>query len=242
MNGFTLYLDRTDEAIVREFMSGEYEPLGTELMQRLIRPGMAVLDIGANIGYYTLLYARQVGPKGAVYAFEPTPDTFSMLRKNIQSNGFSDTVRLIEAAVSDHSGTAEIFINQYNKGDNRLYGSGSMRRVPVETKRLDDIFSAREHVDFIKMDIQGAEGLALRGMRDIIARDHPVIVMEFWPRLYTKLDSSAREILETLSAAGYSFEDIDDEANDVRPATVPELLARYPDDAEGGTNILCRVR
>ena len=226
INGFRMHLDRTDETGSRLLMSDSYEPTETRIMKEFVKPCMTVIDIGANIGYYTLLFARAVGKEGMVYAFEPAPQAFSLLQRNLRENNLDGIVKLFSVALSDHEGAAELFINEYNKGNNRLYKSGNMRSISIRLKRLDDVISASEHVDFIKMDIEGAEVLALRGMRELLKRDRPVIVMEYWPRRFKKLNTTVEELFEMLSALDYKFSDIDEETGAVRPMTAEELQAR----------------
>jgi FkbM family methyltransferase len=242
INGFNMYIDRTDETLSRALMSGSYEPNETRVMMGIVTSGMTVVDIGANIGYYTLLFARAVGEGGLVYAFEPAPETFALLRRNLHVNKLDRIVELHEEALSDNEGGGELFINEYNKGNNRLYDSGGMRSAPIRLKRLDDVVPISKHVDFIKMDIEGAEVLALRGMHKLLARDKPTIVMEYWPRRFKKLNTTAEEMFEMLEALGYKFWDIEGETGNICHVTAGELQARYPMDRDGGTNFICSVK
>ena len=243
INGFKMHIDRTDETLSRALMSGSYEPNETRIMMSMVKPGMTIVDIGANIGYYTLLFARAVGEGGSVYAFEPAPETFALLKRNLRENNLSHIVKLHEIALSDREGAGELFINEYNKGNNRLYNSGGMRSAPIRLKRLDDIIPpTNEHVGFIKMDIEGAEVLALRGMRELLARDKPIIVIEYWPRRFKKLNTTAEEMFEMLGVLGYKFWDIEGESGNVCQMTSEELQARYPTDRDGGTNFICSIK
>lgn len=242
INGFRMHLDRTDETVSRMLMSGSYEPTETRIMKEIVKPGMTVVDIGAHIGYYTLQFARAVGSVGMVYAFEPAPKTFALLQRNLRENNLDGVVKLFNVALSDHEGVAELFINEYNKGNNRLYQSGNMRSVPIRLKRLDDVIPANVRVDFIKMDIEGAEVLALRGMHTLLKRDKPTIIMEYWPRRFRKLDTTVGELFEILGSLGYQFSDIDVETGAVRQTTAEELQARYPESEDGGTNFICSVK
>ncbi len=242
INGFRMHIDRTDESLSRALMSGTYEPIETRIVMDILKPGMTVVDIGASIGYYTLLFARIVGKEGTVYAFEPAPQTFTLLQRNLRENNLDENVKLVNVALSDHEGAAELFINEYNKGNNRLYNSGGMRSVPIRLKRLDDVIPTDQHVDFIKMDIEGAEVLALRGMQELLKRDKPTIIMEYWPRRFKKLGTTVEELFEMLGALGYTFSDIDERDGAVRPITAEELQRRYPTEQDGGTNFICSLK
>ena len=128
VQGHLMWLDRRDalELATREV----YERTATGIVQREINEGDVVLDIGANIGYYTLLAARLVGPTGQVIAFEPDQTNFALLRKNVEANGYRNVV-LVNKAVSDHNGTAELFLNDANPGDHR-----TIRWVGVDNEFL----------------------------------------------------------------------------------------------------------
>src|SRR2546422_5286600 len=107
--GHRMHLDRRD--ILNLSVDGIYEPLVTELIQNEVKTGDVVLDIGAHIGYYTLMFAELVGPHGKVFAFEPVPSNFALLQKNVQFNGYH-SVALIQKAVSDKEGKAVIYLKE----------------------------------------------------------------------------------------------------------------------------------
>ncbi len=244
VHGFRINLDRTDESMSHFYIEGIQEPLETRLVYELVRPGNVVLDIGANIGYYTLLLSKLVGSEGKVYAFEPAPETYQLLKKNVRENRGNTLgqIYLNEVAASDHAGIGKLFINEYNKGNNRLYGSEKLRSVPIKLARIDDIVPKHQRIDFIKMDIEGAEVLALRGMQRMIERDKPTIIMEFWPRRFPALGTTASELIATLESLGYIFEDIDEKNAKVQPMKGCDLLKNYSDTIDGGTNIICRIK
>ncbi|MFQ5574888.1 MAG: FkbM family methyltransferase [Terriglobia bacterium] len=162
-----MYLDSKDS--LRLSLNGIYEPLETELVQKEVVEGNVVLDLGAHIGYYTLIFARLVGSQGKVFAFEPGPDNFALLEKNVQVNRYRN-VTLVQRAVSEAAGRVRLYLNEGNTADHRMYDSRDGRKhIEVETVRVDDYFAEYEgKIDFIKMDIQGAEGAALSGMVRLI--------------------------------------------------------------------------
>jgi FkbM family methyltransferase len=134
---------------------------------------MTVVDVGANIGWYTLLCARLVGPSGHVYAFEAAPSTEELLRKNVSANGYRN-VTSINRAVSDKEGRELFFIDDYSSGGSSLlmkdHGKNS---IEVETVSLDEFFREKgwPQVDLVKIDIEGVEKLALEGMRELSERN-----------------------------------------------------------------------
>jgi FkbM family methyltransferase len=164
------------------------EPFETAVVVRLVRPGMTVVDIGANRGWYTVLLSRLVGPAGAVHAFEPDPTALCHLRRNVGRNAFCSNVEVHQQAVSGSSGDA-LFLAQTDTVYSRL-AEGGDRSAPhsdatlnrVETIRLDDFLDARsiERVDFIKCDVEGAEVQVLDGLLPAIGRGlRPVLLLEF---------------------------------------------------------------
>ncbi len=141
---------------------GWYEKPCVEFVATLIRPGMVAFDVGANVGFYTLLLAQGVGPEGRVIAFEPDPANVAYLKKHLSLNKI-DNVEIVEAAVSDKEGTA------YFSGTGAM-GKLSHAGAPIQSVQLDNF----SRPDFIKMDIEGGETAALRGSAKILAERHAV--------------------------------------------------------------------
>lgn len=182
--GFDIWVDPSSvvgSAIVRE---GVWEPHVTRIMQDRARPGMTAIDIGAHAGYYAILLSILVGASGHVYAFEPDESNLRALRKNVSMNALRN-VTVVPLAVSDRDGEAVMHLDAVDSGANSLLRtSGSVRQERVRTVALDT-YAAQERitrVDLIKMDIEGAELLALRGMRKVVQSNPSLILfMEFTP-------------------------------------------------------------
>ena len=237
--GHRMYLDRGDSLHLST--EGVYEPLVTELVQKEVRPGDVVLDIGAHIGYYTLIFAGRVGPDGRVFAFEPEPGNCALLEKNVHANGYHN-VAILRKAVAEKAGTVRLYPAEDNSGDNRIYDSHDGRRfLEVETMRLDDYFPGdRWKVDFIKMDIQGAEYAALCGMGALLNRNTGVkLVTEFWPFGLAMFGIDPKAYLQSLAGHGFRFSNIDERQGKVLPASIPELLAAYTVEKQNQTNLFC---
>ena len=156
----------------------------TRRFRELVRPGMVVVDVGANIGIYTLHGARLTGPGGRVFSFEPTPRTFEVLKENVLTNGFGDRVQLFPMAVSNQNGQAPLYTQKGQCGWNSLfrYEDQADEPVMVETVCLDDALQSIDRIDILKIDAEGAEPFILRGMKRIL-RDNPqlTILLEFAP-------------------------------------------------------------
>ncbi len=144
----------------------------------VLKPGMNVVDLGANVGIYTLQFASLVGSSGHVFAFEPGPLSFGLLKANLALNRYYRNVTVENAAVSDFTGTTDLLICKTGESDNRIAGFASDDReaIPVRCFALDDYFKPGTRVDFIKLDIQGAEVKALSGMRRVLS-DNPSITL-----------------------------------------------------------------
>ncbi|MFP4445128.1 MAG: FkbM family methyltransferase [Desulfosudaceae bacterium] len=186
---------------IREY--GIWEAYETSLFLKYLRPGGVFLDIGANIGYYTVLGAKAVGEQGRVIAYEPDRANFVLLEKNLRLNGITNATAFA-AAVSDYNGRAALYLSPDNRGDHRLYASGDARR-----RLMAEVVDGGEHlrtltgrVDFIKIDTQGSEFYVLKGLQALIRanRKHLVMVVEFWPFGLRLAGASADELLDLLAA------------------------------------------
>lgn len=199
--GHKMFLDPDD--CLRLSWQKEYEPVETKLVKETVKNGSVVLDIGAHIGYYTLLFAKRVGPHGKIYAFEPDPTNFALLKKNVEANHYQNVV-LVNKAVSDKTGKGTLYLSQYASGDHRTYARPGRKSVPVKTAKIDEV--VKEKVDFVKMDVQGAEAKALAGMQNVLKKSpHVKLLMEFWPKGLRGHGNDPEEMLKTLQRVGFTF-------------------------------------
>jgi FkbM family methyltransferase len=165
---------------------GHWEQTETKFVLEQIKPGHRVLDLGANLGYYTALFSRLAGENGVVVAFEPEGDNFQLLTFNVAHNRLGN-VSVIKAVVGAISGIAELQHHADNRGAHMVFPSDSPEFVRTSRHpriALDDLLGAGfEHVDFIKMDTQGSEPLIVAGGRELIARNskHLTMIVEFCP-------------------------------------------------------------
>lgn len=205
--GVSLIIDKTDEDVGRHILRGHYEPHVTEIFKTCLQPGMRVVDIGANIGYFSMLAARLVGPAGTVVAFEPNPDNARMLEFSRRQNRF-EHVTLYQTAASDSDGILLLNSTYSNGTTSRLSDDleALLRARTVPCLELDNVLLAGPRVDFIKIDIEGAEYRALKGCAGVLRRDSPVIVSEFSPAAMPGISGvEGREYLRLLIDLGYSF-------------------------------------
>jgi FkbM family methyltransferase len=207
VQGKKMYLDLSDRVHCETlYATGVWEKDVTAYLMKLLERGMVVVDIGANVGYYTLLAAEKVGGHGKVFAFEPEPSRYALLEKNVRVNGLKNVI-LVQKAVSNKPGAARLYLDpRHNKADHRLFDSSDGREsVAVETTSLDDFFKDKGLlIHVIKMDIQGAEMAALEGMADTIKRHHDLtLITEFWPDGMKAFGFSPTEFLSTLIGHGF---------------------------------------
>ncbi|MGD0806850.1 MAG: FkbM family methyltransferase [Anaerolineales bacterium] len=179
---------------------GSYELGKRALFVKTIPPGGVVYDLGANVGYYTLLSAVLAGPRGRVFAFEPLPRNLEFLRRHLSLNRI-DNATVIEAAVTDRGGTVR-FEEDASTSKGRIGAQGSLE---VRSVALDELV-ARERMprpDLLKIDIEGGEFLALQGARRILTESHPVIFLS------THSGKVHKECLAFLELLGYRIVPID---------------------------------
>lgn len=226
---------------------GRWEPPYTALFARLVRPGDTVFDLGANHGVYALMAARLVGAKGRVHAFEPNPRLAQLVDMSLRINGFSERARVHRIAASDRSGVARLFFTDSYSGGGSLSGTAeqsdatgaSKHAVDCRLVPLDTLFpDPQMRLDVIKMDVEGHEGPALRGMRELLARSPDVrIMMEFGPQMMQGSGMAAPEVVALLEGLGLSAWTIDHEGGIV-PAAWSDLAAQ----TSGLQNILAARR
>lgn len=185
VNGFTMLVRSTDEGIGRELAFYRvHEPTVTKLLPGFVSPSDVVLDIGANIGYYTLLFSQLVGANenGLVIAVEPYHENVHLLELNLKLNRVTN-VKVLPVAISDGVGSAQMFIaNGSNWHALHPTEMTSQRTITVPTTTIDAIAAELERpIDLIRMDIEGWEVKALRGAEGTLRRDCPSLVMEIHP-------------------------------------------------------------
>ena len=175
------YYDKLDSLKLRH--RPVYEVAETGILKRELKPGQTFVDIGAHIGYYTLLASSLVGRMGVVFAFEASPENYSILQRNIESAGCTNVFPENEA-VSIKTGVENLYLNPKNTGDNRLFDPGQpWPEIRIKTTCLDDYFAFYSgNIDFIKCDAQGHELSILYGAIKTLGRFPRLkMLMEYFP-------------------------------------------------------------
>ena len=207
---------------------GQPEPGLYSVMKETIREGMVVIDVGANVGTYTLLALRQIGSRGMVLSYEPTPRAFDILKNNVQVNAFleSGRVDLRRKAVSDSTqANTTFFVSKKCLGHSSLYAddklsSNEVETIEIETVSLDDDVGVHGEVDVVKIDAEGAEPAILRGMRQIINNNPEItIFIEFAPQHLVRANVDPRSYLEQIRNQGFEIFEVKEPTGELVPAT-----------------------
>lgn len=209
-HGFAMNLDLGEFVDRTIFCTGEWEPRETALIAGLIRPGDALVDVGANIGYFTLLASRLVGATGRVIAVEANPRTFALLEANVRLNGCAN-VDLRHVAAGEAPGFASMVEREVgNAGGDQVDFAAANASASIKVERIDELVG-EQPVRLIKLDIEGAEGKALRGATGLLERaDAPDLVFEFTPKFLEGMGDGPRELIGLLERLGYRLEVIGD--------------------------------
>lgn len=223
-------------------LNGVYEPTETKLIMATVKPGQVVLDIGAHIGYYTLILSDIVGKDGWVFAFEPDKKNFEILKKNVEINGCKN-VTLVNAAVTSRTGKITLYDGGGKSSNPTIGDNGNPGTTEVDCVSLDSYFQFLPHViDFIKMDIEGAEVYALAGMTNLLMRKNNKkikMILEFYPFGLSRSGVSGEKLLGVLAMHGFRMSIIDEDKETIYPISVKEILSEYTAEKKNVTNLLC---
>jgi len=217
--GRPMWIDPKDTVVSRYLVrDGIWEPVETRFIIKTLKKNDTVLDIGAHIGYYTVLAAQAVGLKGKVIAFEPGPENFTLLKKNIELNCHMNT-QCVQKSVSDKNQTVDLFLNPKNKGDHRMYAfeeQGS--KISIQSITLDDFFCERElKINFMKIDVQGVEWRVFEGAKRFLNENPAItILMEFWPDGILMSGGDPEELLQNLRNWGFEFYKLNKEGDPIQ--------------------------
>ena len=209
---------------------GCYEPETTRAVRETLEPGMGFVDLGAHIGYFSLLAGRAVGEGGRVYAFEPMPSTRALLEKNIEANGLEGSIEVVPYAVHESRRTLR-FATHPEASDSAKVAAGQEANgslLDVEAIALDDYFAQRDwpRVDLVKMDVEGCETAALSGMRELSARNADLrIIFEFNDGNFRHYQLSPADLFDVLAELGFrSYRLLWRKEREIRlPEEFPEL-------------------
>lgn len=170
-------------------------------LRSYVKPGEVVIDIGANVGFFTKRFARWVSGDGFVIAVEPETFNFHQLLRNLDNSGAAAAVRPVQGVAAEQPGTLKLAVNPIHPGDHKIAPEG----VDVTAFTIDDLVlkEAAARVCLMKIDVQGAEERVLRGAQETIQRDHPAILVEMDDEALRQMGSSAERVVTWLMDCGY---------------------------------------
>ncbi len=232
-----LYVHGEQDRVVSQRLreQGIWEPYETALLLSLLRPGDVFVDVGANVGYFSVVAASVVGAQGAVFAFEPDPDNCRLLRANAVLNGLDDRITTVEAALSDAAGEGQLYLSADNLGDHQVYvGDEQRSSVGIALLHGSEYLAGRlTRLDLLKVDTQGAEFQVMVGLLPLLQSlaQPPRIIIELTPFSLRQAGASARTLVELLATLGQPLWFIDQVEHRLI-ATGAEELALWCDNWE----------
>jgi len=223
---YKMWLDLGDRFVSYGCLRDNYEPIETAIIGANIEPGAVVIDAGANIGWHVLGMARQVGPRGEVHAFEPRHPTVDYLRKTVEANDLASIVHVHDCGLWDRraSGFLTWALGTNNPGSSFLADTSASGTIPghsIELHRLDD-FKLRR-LDFLKIDVEGAEMRALHGGERTLGQHKPFVMCELFPEQIRRVSQATDiEFIDWVKSFGYRCVLIE-------PGFVGQEIDRFPD-------------
>jgi FkbM family methyltransferase len=238
LEGRKMFLDEGDSLKLSLY---PYVVEMTNFFKQNIKKGDVVLDLGAHIGYFTCLFAQLVGESGKVFSFEPAPNNFKLLKKNVEVNGYKHVV-IEQKAVSNVNTTVKMYLSNSPK-DHRIYDTHDNREsIEVESIRLDDYFKDfNQKISLVKSNIQGADYAAFQGMKSVIekSKSNIILAMEFNPAMIKGFGSGiAEEFLDQLLAYDFKLYDLRWQEG-IFPITRDKMLQLYNEKNKKGGFMLC---
>lgn len=203
-----------------QFAAGTNELPVQQAVAELLKPGQVFYDVGANVGFFSVIAARLTGPQGHVVAFEPVATNCALVRYNCRLNSLRN-VELIEDAVGDVAGTGNLLLARYSGGAALDVASAPpdfAGKVSVRVVTLDDLVSQQRIAapDVVKIDVEGAEIHVLRGMRRVLTERRPVVIFEVDAADKAGVDAKWNECVGFLQRLGYGIRELADSYADIK--------------------------
>jgi FkbM family methyltransferase len=240
VGGFRMYGSAAHQRYLGRLGTGRVERFTVRLFREAIRPGMVVADVGAYLGYFTLVAARELNGAGTVFSFECHPANHRFLLHNIRLNGLADLVVPSSSAVANEMGRLPFRAQGGDLSTGSLLGTHSHQEaLEVPATTLDQALGGRR-LDVMKMDIEGGEVRALDGMEGTLAASAAlVLLVECNPSGLRAAGASAAELLDRLESAAFSVSQIDEKAKTLRPVGEKLRAGQGEDDRKFHVNLYC---
>ena len=230
-DGHFIYVDPADESLSAHLIArGYWERWIETVVRALVQPGDRVVEVGANVGYYTLIMASRAGPTGRVKAFEANPSVAALLRRSAEFNGYADRISVVAAAVGERPGVAAFMLSPRNSGGGHVRGpaeaeTGDRRAVELPMTTLDDACDGP--ADLLRMDAEGSELLILAGAGRLLDRSPGLRICMEWDRVQMAPRCDIAAGVGDLARRGFRFWRIlgDASLQPVSAAAMPDLPA-----------------
>lgn len=214
-----------------------YEQETTIFLRNHLQKGQTVWDVGANIGYFSLEFARSVGPKGKVLSFEPHPEIFHVLQRNVRRNKYKN-INLHKKACGAKAGKAKLFFSTENEGNHKIIENSNSNNFAITEVVTLSTFLNEYSPSLIKMDIEGAELLALQGLglENLIQKDIDFVI-EYHPYEMSFFGIEGKDVLDFFIEAGYQFKNL--AFGNFPIISKEEILKKYKKEDRSITNLFC---
>jgi len=225
--GRKIFLPGGDAGMTPEIiLSGTWEPHVEAVLRRVLKPGMQVAEVGASLGFHTLVMAEAVGPTGHIHAFEPYPKVLPLLRNTLASNRFMDRVTLREVAVLHAPGDVHFAADPSQAGSAHLAipvaAASYTESFAVPATRLDDALADVPVLDLLRMDSEGTEGLVLLGAQQIMERSPKLVVVMEWSPAMLAARGDVAELANWIVSLGFRCQRIERQGV-LTPVTAAEM-------------------
>ncbi|MGG5887769.1 FkbM family methyltransferase [Falsiroseomonas sp. HC035] len=228
--GRKIFLPASDDGMTPDIiLRGQWEPHVEAVLRRYLKPGMRVAEVGANIGFHTLVMAEAVGPTGHIDTFEPYPKVLPLLRRTLAANQFHRRVTLHEVAILDQAGEVRFAADPTQAGSAHLAipvaAANYTEGFATPALRLDDALADLPALDLLRMDVEGTEGLALRGATALIARSPRLVVVMEWSPIMLAPRGDVAELSAWITGLGFRARRIErnGQLTPVSPSALSEL-------------------
>ncbi len=240
-----LHNDLDHDRIISQMIldDGVWEPYETAIFRSCCAPGDFVLDLGANLGWYSIIASHQVGPKGKILCFEPNPDTYELLQWNMSRSPYKNSI-LRKEAVGRKTEKAFLYLSESNSGDHRIIPDRvSRKNISIAMTSLDDVFSRQnEFPAIVKCDTQGAEFDILHGACGLFNSGwRPLMFLEYWPYVLRMAGYDPYDLWAMLYALDYELFEIVAKERKIIPLTkeyIEQKLATNFDDEDNFLDII----
>lgn len=238
---YWLFLNPQDTGMAMQLIENIYESYSNDVISELLKKGSTIVDVGAHVGSNTLFFSKIAGDNGHVFCFEPDPQNFNLLKKNLYINGIKN-VSAYRVAISDRKGKAKLYPSVEETTDHRISDSNLIGRkiIKVQCDSLDNLLRKIKNVNLIKIDVQGWEIKCLQGMKDIVRKNKDfILIIEYWPRGLREAGFVPESLIDLLKKMRLKLYILDENKRKILVVKDSKILNKYT-ESDGFVNLLCK--